>query len=58
MNSGNIVEFTMWDQMAEDFEKHRLEAMEQPVIIAINSCRVERFRGICLKLHQTITCNQ
>ena len=46
MNSGSIVEFTMWDQMAEDFEKHRLEAMEQPVIIAINSCRVERFRGI------------
>ena len=42
----------MWDQMAEDFEKRRPEALEQPVIVAVSSCRVTRFRGISMKPRQ------
>nr|GEU96890.1 ribonuclease H-like domain, reverse transcriptase, RNA-dependent DNA polymerase [Tanacetum cinerariifolium] len=33
---GNVVEFTMWDEMAENFDRLILEAMEQPVIIAVH----------------------
>ena len=36
----------MWDDMAESFENANTDAMEQPVIIAVSSCRVTRFRGI------------
>lgn len=46
--SGNVVELTMWDKMAENFEDAELETLEQPVIIAVSSCRVTKFRGILL----------
>ena len=46
--SGNVVEFTMWDKMAENFEDAELETLEQPVIIAVTSCRVTKFRGILI----------
>ena len=48
LGSGNVVEFTMWDKMAENFENAELETLEQPVIIAVSSCRVTKFRGILL----------
>ena len=44
-SSGNVVEFTMWNEMADEFEKADLDAMEQPIIIAVSSCRVSKFRG-------------
>ena len=43
--SGNVVEFTMWNEMADEFEKADLDAMEQPIIIAVSSCRVSKYRG-------------
>ena len=46
LDSGNVVEFTMWDEMAEKFEDAELETLEQPIIIAVCSCRVSKFRGI------------
>ena len=46
--SGNVVEFTMWNEMADEFEKADLDAMEQPIIIAVSSCRVSKFRGDAL----------
>ncbi|GJS39356.1 nucleic acid-binding, OB-fold protein [Tanacetum coccineum] len=33
--NGNVIEFTMWDEMAENFDRSLLETMEQPVIITI-----------------------
>ena len=35
----------MWDRMAEIFGEADLRTMEQPVIIAVNSCRVSKNRG-------------
>nr|GEX32097.1 nucleic acid-binding, OB-fold protein [Tanacetum cinerariifolium] len=40
--NGNIIEFTLWDEMAEHFEQADLEKMEQLVIIAVSSCRISK----------------
>ncbi|GJU83002.1 DNA helicase [Tanacetum coccineum] len=40
--NGNIVECTLWDEMAEHFGEADLASMKQPVIIAISSCRVSK----------------
>ncbi|GJY40370.1 DNA helicase [Tanacetum coccineum] len=42
--NGNIIELTLWDEMAEHFGQADLEKMEQPVIIAVSSCRVSKYR--------------
>ncbi|GJX66387.1 DNA helicase [Tanacetum coccineum] len=42
--NGNIIELTLWDEMEEHFEKADREKMEQPVIIAVSSCRVSKYR--------------
>ena len=48
-NSGNVVEFTMWDDTAKMFKDIDFDAMEKPIIIAVSSCRVSKYRGIlCL----------
>nr|GFA79418.1 replication protein A 70 kDa DNA-binding subunit [Tanacetum cinerariifolium] len=44
-SSGNIIEFMLWDEMAEHFAQADLEKMEQPVIISVSSCRVSKYRG-------------
>ncbi|GJV50422.1 nucleic acid-binding, OB-fold protein [Tanacetum coccineum] len=36
---GNIVEFTMWDDLATQFDKKMIEKIEPPVIIAVTSCK-------------------
>ncbi|PWA42991.1 nucleic acid-binding, OB-fold protein [Artemisia annua] len=43
--NGNVVTFTIWNEMAADFPLHTLTQMEQPVIIAVSSCWVRRFSG-------------
>ncbi|GKA99883.1 nucleic acid-binding, OB-fold protein [Tanacetum coccineum] len=40
----NIIEFTLWDQMAEHCAQADLEKMEQPVIIAVSFCRISKYR--------------
>ncbi|PWA76903.1 nucleic acid-binding, OB-fold protein [Artemisia annua] len=41
----NSVELTLWDDLAESFPKEKIDALEKPVIIAVSSCRVARFRN-------------
>ncbi|PWA13618.1 Retrotransposon-like protein [Artemisia annua] len=41
----NSVELTLWGNLAESFNKEAIDAMEKPVIIAVSSCRVSRFRN-------------
>ncbi|GJX47152.1 DNA helicase [Tanacetum coccineum] len=42
--NGNIIELILWDEMAEHFEQADLQNMEQPIIIAVSSCRVSKYR--------------
>ncbi|GKD38019.1 DNA helicase, partial [Tanacetum coccineum] len=42
--SGNVVEFTMWDEVAKSFNKETIEKIPPPVIIAVSSCRVTKYR--------------
>ncbi|PWA92201.1 nucleic acid-binding, OB-fold protein [Artemisia annua] len=41
----NSLELTLWGNLAESFNKEAIDAMEKPVIIAVSSCRVSRFRN-------------
>ena len=45
LNSRDSVELTLWDELAETFKKDEIDALEKPVIIAVTSCRVSRFRN-------------
>nr|GFB63262.1 replication protein A 70 kDa DNA-binding subunit [Tanacetum cinerariifolium] len=42
---GNIVEFTMWDEMARQFKKGEIERLARPVITIVSSCCVSKFKG-------------
>nr|GEW53226.1 DNA helicase [Tanacetum cinerariifolium] len=42
--NGNIIEFTLWDEMAKHFDQADIKSMEQPVIIAVSSCWVSKYR--------------
>ncbi|GKB66747.1 DNA helicase [Tanacetum coccineum] len=41
---GNIVEFTIWDDVAKEFNKQGIEKLTPPIIIAVSSCRVTKYR--------------
>ncbi|GKC51945.1 nucleic acid-binding, OB-fold protein [Tanacetum coccineum] len=41
--NGNIVECTLWDEMANHFGEADIASMEQPMIITISSCRVSKY---------------
>ncbi|PWA37121.1 nucleic acid-binding, OB-fold protein [Artemisia annua] len=43
--NGNSVELTLWDDLGETFPKEKIDALEKPVIIAVSSCKVTRFRN-------------
>ncbi|KAJ9561490.1 hypothetical protein OSB04_006650 [Centaurea solstitialis] len=43
--SGNIVEVTLWEEMAQNFDKPAFDSMTKPVILAISSCRSIEERG-------------
>ncbi|GKE35937.1 nucleic acid-binding, OB-fold protein, partial [Tanacetum coccineum] len=45
---GNIIEFTMWDELAKQFNKYEIEKLPSPVIIAVSSCRVTRYKDVQL----------
>ncbi|PWA89965.1 histone deacetylase 6 [Artemisia annua] len=40
----SFVELTLWDQLAQSFEKDEIDALERPIIIAVSSCTVKRYR--------------
>ncbi|PWA40071.1 nucleic acid-binding, OB-fold protein [Artemisia annua] len=39
------IELTLWDELAQKFEKDEIDKLERPIIIAISSCRVQRYRN-------------
>ncbi|PWA91711.1 hypothetical protein CTI12_AA088610 [Artemisia annua] len=39
------IELTLWDDLAEAFKKDEIDRLERPILIAITSCRVTRFRN-------------
>ncbi|GJX82004.1 DNA helicase, partial [Tanacetum coccineum] len=39
-NSGNIIEFTMWDELVKQFNKAEIEKITPPIIISVSSYRV------------------
>nr|GFB27731.1 replication protein A 70 kDa DNA-binding subunit [Tanacetum cinerariifolium] len=44
INSGNIVELTIWDDGAKQFNKEGIQRLTSPIIIAVNSCRVTKYK--------------
>ncbi|GJY32097.1 DNA helicase [Tanacetum coccineum] len=46
--NGDVVEVTLWDKMAIEFNREEFEKMEQPVIFAISSCKANIYGGIQL----------
>ncbi|GKC54819.1 nucleic acid-binding, OB-fold protein [Tanacetum coccineum] len=45
---GNVVEFTMWDDLAKLFNKEEIEKLPRPIIIVVSSCRVSKYRDFQL----------
>ncbi|GJY93045.1 DNA helicase, partial [Tanacetum coccineum] len=45
---GNITEFTMWDDMAKQFNNEEIQKLPPLVIIVVSSCRVNKYRDIQL----------
>ncbi|PWA37789.1 nucleic acid-binding, OB-fold protein [Artemisia annua] len=41
----NSVELTLWDDLGETFPKEKIDALEKPVIIAVSSCKVTRYKA-------------
>ncbi|GJW13768.1 nucleic acid-binding, OB-fold protein [Tanacetum coccineum] len=50
--NGNVVELTLWDEMAKGFNKREFELMARPVIFAVSSCKVSEYNNR-LKLLET-----
>ncbi|GKC77222.1 DNA helicase [Tanacetum coccineum] len=46
--NGNVVEFTMWDDLTKQFNKEEIEKLPRPIIIAVSSCRVSKYRDLQL----------
>ncbi|GJZ41599.1 nucleic acid-binding, OB-fold protein [Tanacetum coccineum] len=46
---GNVVELTMWDELAKQFKKDETEKLPGPIIIAVSSCRVSKYRDVQLE---------
>nr|GEZ47115.1 DNA helicase [Tanacetum cinerariifolium] len=42
--SGNVVELTMWDELAKQFKKDEIKRLPRPIIIVVSSCRVSKYR--------------
>ncbi|PWA48473.1 nucleic acid-binding, OB-fold protein [Artemisia annua] len=47
------IELTLWDHLADKFEKQEIEKLERPIIIAVTSCRVTKFLKRDLQLTST-----
>ncbi|GJZ35269.1 DNA helicase [Tanacetum coccineum] len=46
--NGEVIELTLWDDMARNFDKQAYLSMEKPVIIAVSSCKVNKYGAIQL----------
>ncbi|GJT75982.1 nucleic acid-binding, OB-fold protein [Tanacetum coccineum] len=47
---GNVVEFTMWDDLAKQFNKEEIEKLSRSIIIAVSSCKVSKYRDLQLSV--------
>lgn len=47
--NGNVIKFTMWDEMARRFKDAKLDTMQQPIIIEVSSWQVSKYRGEDIK---------
>ena len=45
INSRNSIELTLWDALADNFEKQAIDTLERPIIIAISSCKVSKLQN-------------
>ncbi|GJR08537.1 nucleic acid-binding, OB-fold protein [Tanacetum coccineum] len=45
---GNVVQFTMFDNLAKQFNKQEIDKLPHPVIVVVSSCRVTRYRDVQL----------
>nr|GEX14583.1 hypothetical protein [Tanacetum cinerariifolium] len=52
-HSGSIIELTLWDKMARNFDKDALELLEKPVIMVVSFCGVSKYRNVQLQLSTT-----
>ncbi|GJV17989.1 DNA helicase [Tanacetum coccineum] len=41
--TGDVIELTLWDETAKNFQKAEYESMQKPVIIAVSSCKVTEY---------------
>ncbi|GKA06643.1 DNA helicase [Tanacetum coccineum] len=48
---GNVVELTMWDNLATQFNKQEILKLPPPIIIAVSSCRVSKYRAMITSLN-------
>nr|GEZ27334.1 hypothetical protein [Tanacetum cinerariifolium] len=48
--SGNTIGFTLWDEMALNFNVSKYDSMEKLVIIAVSSCYINRYNGLQLSV--------
>ncbi|GJV94691.1 nucleic acid-binding, OB-fold protein [Tanacetum coccineum] len=46
IESGDVVEVTLWDKMAIEFNTEEFEKIKQPVIFAISSCKANIYGGL------------
>ncbi|PWA73217.1 nucleic acid-binding, OB-fold protein [Artemisia annua] len=45
-------QLTLWDDLAKSFKKEEIDALQKPVLIAVSSCRINRYRNT-LQLQST-----
>nr|GEW13015.1 hypothetical protein [Tanacetum cinerariifolium] len=43
--NGDVVELTLWDEMAKGFNKRKFELMAGPIIFAVSSCKVSEYNN-------------
>ncbi|GJT92833.1 DNA helicase [Tanacetum coccineum] len=51
--NGNVVEFTMFDDLANQFNKQEIEKLPHPIIIVVSSCCVSKYKE---KQHMPTQC--
>ncbi|GJX78002.1 DNA helicase, partial [Tanacetum coccineum] len=51
---GNILEFTMWGEVAKQVNKEEIEKLTPPVFNAVSSCRVTKYKVVVGLLHEVL----
>nr|GEV67415.1 hypothetical protein [Tanacetum cinerariifolium] len=42
---GNVVQFTMFEDLVKQFNKQEIDKLPHPIIIVASSCRVSKYKG-------------